>query len=71
MANPEIVKVPRILVRGGDGGGSLEGAFAILGDSNISRMSDMADMSVDMAEKEAKKLIERKREEIRNRPPQE
>lgn len=34
-ANPEIVKIPRILVMGGDGG-SLEGAAAILGASNVS-----------------------------------
>jgi len=33
-ANPEIVKIPRILVMGGDGG--LEGAAAILGASNVS-----------------------------------
>ncbi|MDH5511009.1 MAG: SPFH domain-containing protein [Nitrospinota bacterium] len=40
--NPNIVKVPRILVHGSDGGGSLEGAFAILGDSNITRMPGVA-----------------------------
>ena len=39
---PEIVKVPRILVKGQSGTGSLEGAFAILGDSNITGMADQA-----------------------------
>ncbi|MDH5637101.1 MAG: SPFH domain-containing protein [Nitrospinota bacterium] len=40
--NPNIVKVPRILVQGSGGAGSLEGAFAILGDSNITRMPGVA-----------------------------
>ena len=40
VKNPDIVKVPRISVRGGEGsggGGSLEGAFAILGDSSLTK----------------------------------
>ena len=32
---PEIIKFPNILVQGSDGGGSLEGAAAILGASNL------------------------------------
>lgn len=35
VANPDIVKVPRVLVSGA--GGSLEGAAAVLGDSNLVR----------------------------------
>jgi hypothetical protein len=35
--------VPHILVRGQNGASSLEGAFAILGDGNISRMGGEAD----------------------------
>ena len=40
VKNPDIVKVPRISVQGGGGtagGGSLEGAFAILGDSSLTK----------------------------------
>ncbi|MFQ5431012.1 MAG: SPFH domain-containing protein [Nitrospinota bacterium] len=39
VKNPNIVKVPRISVQGGGntGGGSLEGAFAILGDSSLTK----------------------------------
>lgn len=37
IKNPDIVKVPRIQVQSGSGGGSLEGAFAILGDSSLTK----------------------------------
>ncbi|MDH4183560.1 MAG: SPFH domain-containing protein [Nitrospinota bacterium] len=65
--NPEIVKVPRILVQGQNGGGGMEGAFAILGDSNISRIDQMAGS----AEEEARKFIKRKKDEAHATPPKE
>lgn len=37
VKNPAIVKVPRVQVQSGSGVGSLEGAFAILGDSNLTK----------------------------------
>ncbi len=37
VKNPDIVKTPRVQVQSGSGGGSLEGAFAILGDSNLTK----------------------------------
>ena len=45
IKNPAIVKVPRISVQSGaGGGGSLEGAFAILGDSSLTKGMDMEAM---------------------------
>ncbi|VAX25770.1 hypothetical protein MNBD_NITROSPINAE02-1821 [hydrothermal vent metagenome] len=41
VTNPDIVKVPRISVQNGAGGGSLEGAFAILGDSSLTKGMDV------------------------------